>query len=140
MAGKIQVLILIGPLQPPGLASWSKGRLIQADPAKTEGKPGIDFRSPLAQDGRAANLDSVPFDADHPSVLCTWECEVPLAHLLPCSMSIHSNSCPYDLTFIEHLLYARHHTKVLGICIISQNPLEGMDYRKVICQGYKWQN
>ena len=56
---------------------WSKGRLIQADPTKTEGKSGRDFWSPLAWDGRATNLDSVPFDPNHPSVLCTCDCDIP---------------------------------------------------------------
>lgn len=33
----------------------------------------MDFRSPLTREGRAAYLDSVPFDPDHTSMLWTWE-------------------------------------------------------------------
>ena len=69
---------------------WSKGWLIQANSAKTEGKSGTEFWSSLARDGRATNLDSAPFDPNYPSVLCTWDCEVPLAHLLPYSIYIHN--------------------------------------------------
>lgn len=74
----------------------------------------MDFWSPVAQEGRAADLDNVLFDPNHMCVLCTWEWEVPLAHPLSYSMSIHNKSCFYDLVFIECLLCARHHAKVLG--------------------------
>lgn len=56
----------------------------------------------MAQDGRSTEVDSVPFDLDHTCVLCMWEWEVPLAHLLSqCvhswSQCVHNNSCSHDL-------------------------------------------
>lgn len=96
----------------------------------------MDFWSSVAQEGRAAQLDSVLFDSNRMCILCTWEWEVPLAH--PLSWS--NNSCSYDLIFIECLLCTRHHDKVPGTWISSQNPLGEMDCWEVICQGYKRQS
>lgn len=51
---KVQVLISLGPLQTRSQVNWSWLRLIQAGRAKTEGKPGLDYRSPVTREGRAA--------------------------------------------------------------------------------------
>lgn len=74
----------------------------------------MDFWSPVAQEGMAADLDSVLFDSNHMSVFRPWKWEGPLAHPLSSSMSIHNNSRFYNLIFIECLLCVRHHAKVPG--------------------------
>lgn len=48
--------------------------------------------------GRTAAVDIVPFDPNHTCVLCTWEWEVPLAHLLSRRVSIHNSSCDLILS------------------------------------------